>query len=159
MNNKIKIKFDFGASLPVRGVCCVYQLLNSSGDVLYVGQTLDLKTRLNQHILSSKSPDSFSFEVVDKSRANNVEAARITQLKPALNKSLPTNDFYTSKAKLKKELTEMLHCFIDELDPDFEIESKMKLAGQYLHSYNALILRDIILTSHSDYLRTVKEDK
>mgnify|MGYP003109508465 CR=1 FL=1 len=159
MGDPIKVNLVFGEKIPEKGVCCVYQLINEKGITFYVGQTLDLKKRLYQHILDGKSPYSFSYDVVDEGKANNIEAGLIITLKPELNKSIPTNDFYTLKSTLKKELSKKLLEFVNSIEPDFEIKSKAKWRDQHIHAYNDLIIRDTLAETFDELLKTVNEGK
>lgn len=130
---------------------CIYQLIDDSGNVFYVGQTGDLRARICAHIYHHRERlSSFSFEVVSKSDANNFEAAMIAELRPELNKDLPTNEFYMTKLKLKRNLIEMVSAFIDELDSDFEIPQSKKLNQKHILAYKGLIIEGQISDAISE---------
>ena len=81
---------------------CVYCLYMES-IVVYVGQTVNLKNRLNGHD-SSKVYDSYSYTTDLPNGANNTEAFLIVKHMPLYNKSLPVNDLYLGFTRMWDEL-------------------------------------------------------
>ena len=129
--------------MPKKGQCVVYQLIDKNNVIFYVGQTRNFTLRLYQHIQDGKELDSFYYENVEEKKANNIEASMIVKMKPTLNKSLPSNDFYVSKAYLKKELYFLVDEFIKNIDSDFEMQNNKKLNYKYINKYRDLIIKDV----------------
>jgi hypothetical protein len=71
---------------------------------MYVGQTVQLCTRVKWHISDKKSFNMVSYYEVDECEANNAEAITIVKYKPVLNGSMPKNTAYKSIDKLLKEI-------------------------------------------------------
>lgn len=141
---------------PEKGDCCVYQLLDDNDIVVYVGQTLNLKKRISQHIDNKKEFSDLLFSIVGRSSASNEEAKLIVNLKPALNKSLPKNDFFSLKSSLKSELASKVSSMIDAIEPDFEIKKDSTWNGKYIHTHNASLIRSIIENATEECLKTKK---
>ena len=85
-------------------VPCVYTLY-SGDNAIYVGQTVDLLTRLNTHS-KDKDFDSFSFFKADICDLDNIEAKQIVSVNPSQNKCLPSNDLFVSDKLAIKSLSE-----------------------------------------------------
>ena len=92
---------------------CVYKLIDA-GIVIYVGQTNQLRKRLQNHI-QYKSFDSISFELCNKQDANEIEAANIIKHMPLHNKSLPKNSGFilvgSAKRRLSDHVVDVLNSF------------------------------------------------
>jgi hypothetical protein len=68
---------------PREKISCVY-FLSRKGEVVYVGQTCDLESRVNSH-RQQKRFDEVCFFEPDGDRVEHVEAALIKALRPPLN--------------------------------------------------------------------------
>jgi hypothetical protein len=83
---------DYGAddlcahAIPYEGSCGVYFLMHR-GEVVYVGQSIDILGRISKHRREGKVFDAFNFIPCERSRALALEAQYITALLPALNSS------------------------------------------------------------------------
>ena len=70
--------------------------------VVYVGQSVDIFTRVCAH--RAKDFDSFTFLVYPRHLLNLAEASYIQRFNPAMNGSLPQQNFFFSLAQLKRHL-------------------------------------------------------
>lgn len=86
------------ASLPFKKICGVYFLIKD-GLVVYVGQSVDIFTRLGMHE-NFKSFDSYAFIECDKAQLDLVESLYIHTLNPLLNGDL-TNGSKQAPVSLK----------------------------------------------------------
>lgn len=71
------------ASMPFRKICGVYFLI-SGGAIVYVGQSVDVLTRLGTHE-NFRSFDSYAYIEVEKSHLDLVESLYIHAFNPPLN--------------------------------------------------------------------------
>lgn len=86
-----------------RKICGIYFLYNS-GQLIYIGKSLDILGRINQHTKTKKF-DRYSFEEVPKSELAQVEKACIEYYLPKLNTALnPIAN--TNRIKIDFELKE-----------------------------------------------------
>lgn len=69
---------------PIRKKCGVYFLI-AGGEIVYVGQSTDVDSRVRQHALD-KDFESYHYIEVDQENLNYVESFYIIKLKPILNK-------------------------------------------------------------------------
>lgn len=65
--------------------CGVYFLIRGA-EIVYVGQSVSVMSRLSQHLRGGKDFDRFAFVPVEKKNLNVVEWAYINIFRPALNK-------------------------------------------------------------------------
>jgi len=79
----------------------VYFLIKDD-HVIYVGQSINLDSRLGGH--ASKGFDSVSYLRVAESELNNVEAFYIVKFNPVLNKALPSNKHYIKEGAANKKI-------------------------------------------------------
>lgn len=81
---------------PREDKCCVYVLM-LNGEIVYVGQTVNLPLRLTQHA-KTKDFDSYWSTPVHRSEMSSAEAAYIVALNPRLNTTIPPNMEYVLHA-------------------------------------------------------------
>lgn len=72
---------------PVINACGIYFLFKNGG-LVYVGQSINIISRIGQH-LDSKDFDSFSFINVPRQHLNEVELHYIRKHRPPLNLTMP----------------------------------------------------------------------
>jgi len=82
---------------------CVYLLLNNM-NIVYVGQTTDLRTRLKNHKKDKQFDYYYSRFVPQSIGANELEAELIVKYKPIYNKCLPPNERYASMNQIQDRL-------------------------------------------------------
>ena len=98
-------------NLAVDAGSCVY-CLYLDGNVVYVGQTINLTTRLTNH-KASRDFDSFSFFSCSIDDLDTLEAIKIVELSPPENKTLPKNDLFICDKDAKKILLNTITELID----------------------------------------------
>ena len=85
----------------------IYKHLDKNGDVIYCGQTIDMKNRQSSHETSSSwSGDIFKIEyaeVYDKHMMDTMEKYYISKYKPINNKEF-SDCYYSEFFEVKKEL-------------------------------------------------------
>ena len=81
----------------------IYFLLNDYLDIIYVGQSVNLTSRLTTHRRSIPFT-RFSWIECDVDKLNDTEAFYIVSLKPKYNKSLPPNSEYKTLKAWKSEI-------------------------------------------------------
>jgi len=96
--------------------------LSLCGEVVYVGQTLDITKRLNQH--GDKDFDSVSFFIIDSDSASNAEAFYIVEFNPVLNKVLPKSDYYKTAKSIKGEICKSIDSKLESLKINCSYSSK-----------------------------------
>jgi len=105
---KVKISKLFNdADMPDEGRVCIYSLFNC-GVCIYVGQSINVRTRIYTHLSDKKVFDSFEFEYCDADVANDAEADMIVKLKPSLNKVLPPTKKHISLTAMSAQITQLL---------------------------------------------------
>jgi len=90
----------------------VYMLVKND-EVIYVGQSRNLKSRVCSHVGNEADFDYIDFFDVDPFEANNVEADRIVRYNPKFNTTLPKNDTYMAKSTFKREMLSAMNMVID----------------------------------------------
>ena len=76
--------------------------LTKSNHVVYIGQTLNLTTRMKQHY--SKDFDNISFIEVSPEDANNVEVYYIVKYDPVYNLTISSNTLFKTVNSTSKEI-------------------------------------------------------
>ena len=105
----LKVNGVFDKNLmPDRDDYCVYSLLDNDRNVVYVGQSKDLKQRIFNHLSSEKEFSYIEWCICEKEEMNNLEAAGIVTSKNSANKALPKNDLYISVSTIRKEMSEQI---------------------------------------------------
>ena len=127
-----------------RGEACVYMLLNEEKEIIYIGQTKQLKLRVSSHVQSKKDAFYFTFERVDAGKLNNKEASLISTHKPKYNKTLPRNDFYIKKSLFKRDIELEVGSFITDISTDLELQGKGSDGYNYVKMYKSLIAMEMI---------------
>lgn len=115
--NKITLNFGIDS-----GVVGVYFLVDTNNDeVVYVGQSTCIKSRLTQHYRNGKKDfDAFYYQECDKSELNDKEAEAIIELNPKYNESLPLGEVYTSRVKLRESLSRHCYDFAETIEPCYK---------------------------------------
>lgn len=76
---------------PVREVSCVYALFDTDGELVYIGQSMNVRSRLKEHWRQrgrAWSLDRWAVSVVPPGKSRvEVEAALIARFKPSGNKA------------------------------------------------------------------------
>lgn len=88
--------------------------LTKGSEVIYVGQTMDIASRIKSHS-RYKDFDGFCYIKVPVWRVNLIEAFYIVKFNPAINKSIPKNKMYQSSSKTKELLMKEASIKIDEM--------------------------------------------
>lgn len=87
-----KVPFDratvLQASLPCGSMCGVYFLIDK-GEVVYVGQSLDVLNRLSKHMRGGRRFERFAFIACKKEDLDELERLYINALVPAWNTAMP----------------------------------------------------------------------
>lgn len=94
-----------GNSIPFkkqRGFSAVYFLI-SAGEIIYVGQTVDLAFRIATHA-KSKEFDSYSYILVPDDQLSSAEADYIVKFRPRLNSQMPLGGRYISEKEARKRV-------------------------------------------------------
>jgi len=117
----------------------IYFLLNSYDEVIYVGQTKCLVSRLAAHV-NDKTKSGIAkirFITVPKGRVNEIEAELIIKHHPKFNKGIPTNTKFGSlqffidknsclKGKLGKLKNALKELNIKPIDGFYELKDLKK---------------------------------
>ena len=97
----------------------VYHLVDGC-EVVYVGQTSNLKCRIASHMRDKKFSSVNFFECKDN--LNNEEAADIVKYKPVLNRTLPNCSMFMTTQKLKRDLSDRVSSIVDSMIRDGSID-------------------------------------
>jgi len=111
------------------GCAFIYRLMKDN-EVVYVGQTKNIKTRMQQHTSSEKDFDLVQFYPCEVSSSTRIERDEILRFRPVLNKGLPKTDKYITLRQAAtttgKAVSERMFSYLDIV---FE-GSKDKIAGR-----------------------------
>ena len=147
MVNKVKLGNLFSdVDMPEKGVMCIYSLF--SNDVcVYVGQSIDVKTRMYQHLSFGKVFDSFEFEYCEAEKSNEAETLMIIKNQPTLNKILPPTDKYISLTAMSLQITKLLFDNKESLNFSFSGAEHVnpKLTKRYISIESAEKIKQSIL--------------
>lgn len=80
----------------------IYFLLDNS-EIVYVGQTKCVESRVQQHLNVGRVFDSYSSFDIYNQIPNEIEADYIVKFNPRENRSLPKNDKYILESKAQFE--------------------------------------------------------
>ena len=95
---------------PVTHSHYLYFLLDNS-EIVYVGQTKCVESRIQQHLNVGRVFDSYSsFDIYDQV-PNEIEADYIVKFNPRENRSLPKNNKYVLESKAEFETKGMKPAF------------------------------------------------
>jgi hypothetical protein len=75
------------AAIPAASFTGIYFLI-LGGDVVYVGQSIDILNRISKHRREGKEFDSYAYMLCEREKLNDLEALYITALMPWLNFTL-----------------------------------------------------------------------
>jgi len=112
--------------MPERNDYCVYSLMDDDKNIVYVGQSKDLKQRIFSHLSSDKEFSYIEWCVCSKEEMNNLEAEGIVNSKNSKNKSLPKNDLYISVSRIRKEILEQVTATTNDMDFVFTSGTSIK---------------------------------
>lgn len=119
---------NLGVNLDIVGV---YHL-KSKGQVVYVGQTRNIKNRIAHHLYSSdKEFDDVDFFEVDESLLNDVEAREIVHFNPRYNKILPSSSIYTQEKEILNQIEAMIKKHLKSLIKYKSTKSGFKPSQNY----------------------------
>ena len=135
---KMRELFDF-SSIPQHDHC-VYLLFDDYRDVIYVGQTRNLKTRIYQHILDGKPFSQFECIPCTEDEVTNLEAEYIIKHNPKLNTKLPTVDKYKTITQARNIILEaikgkegqVLDFIVDDLEVIFHRPKVKHISFSYV---------------------------
>jgi len=132
----------------------IYKLI-SNDNIVYIGQTSQLKKRIQNHI-KYKEFDRIEVELTTKDLASNREAELIIKHKPMYNKSLPANSSFihigTANRKLAMEVMEKL-----EIAKPITINNKNPMGNyRYIHIDYHLQVKEHIESFKFKPLKEVK---
>lgn len=88
-------------SIQARKIVCVYKLMHNS-EVVYVGQSVNLYSRLGTHLSSSKVFDECEYEECRVEELDSKETQAIIAHKPKYNKDIPNSDRYVTLTAYKR---------------------------------------------------------
>ena len=107
---KINEKEVIARAKPVIHSHYLYFLIDNS-EIVYVGQTKCVESRVQQHLNVGRVFDSYSsFDIYDQI-PNEIEADYIVKFNPRENRSLPKNDKYILESKAQFETNGMQSAF------------------------------------------------
>ena len=115
-----------------------------------------LESEFINTLTKARKAITVSFDVVEEHQMNNHEARKIFNINPKMNRTLPVNDFYKSKAKIKNELIEMVTDLVNEVDCDFEIIEAKSLTQKYISTWKYLCIKDCFNDAKSEIKKTIK---
>jgi hypothetical protein len=125
--NKSKLAFEMIPESFNHQSPCVYFLRNK-GKVVYVGKTINLRSRIASHI-NDKEFDSLSLIECEKQDMDRLEIEQIELLKPIYNKK--DNPDYKKPKQIIQDLdnfSEELRAIIQDASKDQGIKGVMKLS-------------------------------
>lgn len=112
-------------------------LLIDSGDVVYVGQSRNLASRVSSHIQSEeKDFDSVEFHECSEDELPEIEAMLIAMMKPKYNRTIPKCESYKSYSQVKKEYQGMHSVILEYLEPSFSTDFGSWWSSSMLESFN-----------------------
>tara|TARA_R110001632_G_C11226121_1_gene406061 strand:- start:263 stop:718 length:456 start_codon:yes stop_codon:yes gene_type:complete len=94
--------------MPDKEDYCVYSLLDKNKNIIYVGQSSNLRSRIFNHLSTEKDFNYVEWSLCEKDDMNNLEAEGIVKAKSPMNKILPKNDLYMSTISLQKDILKQL---------------------------------------------------
>lgn len=80
----------------------IYFLISKEYEIVYIGSTCNIYTRLSSHLNSNKNFESIKFFQVPKEIASEIEADLIIKYDPKYNLCIPNNELWISLARYKK---------------------------------------------------------
>ena len=87
------------SSTPVMSQPCIYYLIDARNEVVYVGQTLNLQSRLLEHEVAGLNFVRFRFFQCEECDLDRLQQGAIARLNPALNKPQKTKSTSGSLSK------------------------------------------------------------
>ncbi len=112
-------------------------LLIDSGDVVYVGQSRNLASRVSSHIQSEeKDFDSVELHECSEEDLPEIEAMLIAMMKPKYNQTIPKCDSYKSYSQVKKDYQGMHSVISEYLEPSFSTDFGSWWSSSLLESFN-----------------------
>ncbi|AUD03533.1 GIY-YIG nuclease family protein [Spirosoma pollinicola] len=95
--------------MPFKAHPCIYYLINAMNDVVFVGQTVDLQSRLLEHKRAGVNFVRFRFFGCEERDLDRLEQGAIVRLKPALNKAPKMPKLKSASGHLSKQLICLKH--------------------------------------------------
>lgn len=121
----------------VAGKWYVYTLM-LDGVVVYVGQSVNILTRMGCHSNQKEFTGAEYFPCDGKKEANNLEAELIVKHKPPQNTLVPRNDIFKSKSSVLSEIEAILVSAYDRVVPPYVIEYRHTKKSRILHGRETL---------------------
>ena len=115
-NTKKVNRLTKGVQPRKQGFGFIYKLIADS-ECVYVGQTVDLKPRIYQHLSTGKKFDSIGVFQCEIENLNNVEANLIVKLKPSLNRSIPKCDAFVRVTSVRDDICALI--MSEGIKPDY----------------------------------------
>ncbi len=142
-SNKIKIETMLDGEEPLFEQKYIYSLYFNDLCV-YVGQTMDLRSRVYAHLGDRKSFNSVSYFICSSESANQAEADEIVKKQPTLNGTLPSTSNYILVNNLTKEILSMINDNSKILDIAYECGSEDK-KKRYITEINKIKIKQSIM--------------
>lgn len=142
-SNKIKIETMLDGEEPLFDQKYIYSLYFNDVCV-YVGQTMDLRSRVYAHLGDRKSFNSVSYFICSSESANQAEADEIVKKQPTLNGNLPSTSSYILVSNLTKEVLSMINDNSNILDISYECGSEDK-KKRYITELNKIKIKESIM--------------
>ena len=92
--------------MPDNGGHCIYRLIDSSENVVYVGHTANLESRIYSHLANGKDFSFFDYALCSKEDAKVAERDAIIKHNPKLNISLPVTPEYKTSGQARRMIDE-----------------------------------------------------
>lgn len=90
-------------------VCGIYFLV-SEGEIVYVGQSTNIASRIGNHAAERKQFDSYYYQQCDSKSLDEMESAYIRKFKPRLNKAAPRNS-HRGRIRVEEEYSKFKDMF------------------------------------------------
>jgi hypothetical protein len=133
---------------PDDGVPCVYSLIDPNGVVVYVGQSIAVRSRLYTHVSSGITFADFNVTVVEESEMNDQEALLIVKHNSRFNQTIPKNTRYINRSTAKSNIALHAIRLVNRLPAALHREPKYK--GGKTFSYVSKKDQDKILSQLDD---------
>lgn len=123
---------------------CVYELYYDN-EILYVGSTKKLRSRLASHSAEKKGLfNQVKYTLCSPSEMAFLEAETIFLKNPIMNSTIPTNPKYVPKSQIIKEMKERISDSIESVDNGFLSINDEGCARNYMDIDKMAILLDKI---------------
>ena len=133
----------------------VYHLI-SNGEVIYVGQTINVECRISDHKTSYEF-DSYAFFKCKTSDMSDLEAEHIVKFSPENNKTLPVNNIYISAPAAKYDIKRIVCSAIDEINNAHVGSTSYRLEERVLKYIKIEDYNSFKNDVYDSYMKIVKE--